>query len=571
MAEDQGTTDTECLDLISLLSSEERDFLVRNNGDRVKIKDLSGKTVGLYFSGSWCPPCRGFTPILIEVYQELSSSKGDFEVVFISSDRDEESFNGYLSKMPWLAIPFSDKATIKHLGAKFEVMGIPHLVFIDGSGKVTTDEGDELIREYRTKAYPFTQERIDQLKEEEMEARRNQTLKSILVSDTRDYVISKDGNKIRVPELQGKMVGLYFCISSYGPCIEFTEKLMQIYRTLKEKGENFEIVSIPLDDSDDEFKEGFATMPWFALPFGDMTCDKLVKYFELNNIPRLVIIGPDGKTLNSDVAVLIDEHGVEAYPFTPEKLDELAAIEKARLEAQTLGSLLVSGEKDFVIDKSGSKVPVSNLVGKHILLYFSAHWCPPCRSFTPELIKAYHEIKEKEDAFEVIFISSDSDQSSFDEYYSSMPWLALPFGDERKASLSRRFKVAGIPCVIAINPAGKTVTTEARRLIGTYGAEAFPFTEDHIKHMKQQLEDEAKGWPEKLKHELHEHELLRVRRPGYICNACQKPGAEWSFYCDECDFDLHPKCALKKNEAANHDDGQVKEGYICDGDVCRKI
>ncbi|GAB4839787.1 hypothetical protein Ancab_020497 [Ancistrocladus abbreviatus] len=186
-------------------------------------------------------------------------------------------------------------------------------------------------------------------------------------------------------------------------------------------------------------------MPWFALPFGDMTCGKLVKYFELSNIPRLVVIGRDGKTVKSDVAELIDEHGIEAYPFTPEKLAELAAIEKARLEAQTPESLLFLGEKDFVIDKSGSKVPVSNLVGKHILLYFSAHWCPPCRSFTPELIKAYHEIKEKEDAFEVIFISSDSDQSSFDEYYSSMPWLALPFGDKIKASLSRRFKVAGIP------------------------------------------------------------------------------------------------------------------------------
>jgi nucleoredoxin len=81
-----------------------------------------------------------------------------------------------------------------------------------------------------------------------------------------------------------------------------------------------------------------------------------VRYFELRTIPNLVIIGQDGKTLNPNVAELIEEHGIEAYPFTPEKLDELAAIEKAKLESQTLESVLVNGENDFVIGKSGSKV-----------------------------------------------------------------------------------------------------------------------------------------------------------------------------------------------------------------------
>jgi nucleoredoxin len=97
-------------------------------------------------------------------------------------------------------------------------------------------------------------------------------------------------------------------------------------------------------------------MPWLALPFKDKSCEKLVRYFELRTIPNLVIIGQDGKTLNPNVAELIEEHGIEAYPFTPEKLDELAAIEKAKLESQTLESVLVNGENDFVIDKSGSKV-----------------------------------------------------------------------------------------------------------------------------------------------------------------------------------------------------------------------
>lgn len=57
---------------------------------------------------------------------------------------------------------------------------------------------------------------------------------------------------------------------------------------------------------------------------------------------------------------------------------------------------------------------MSALVGKNVLLYFSAHWCPPCRTFIPKLTEAYDKIKENDDALEVVFISSDRDQASFD-------------------------------------------------------------------------------------------------------------------------------------------------------------
>ncbi|KAK9707390.1 hypothetical protein RND81_07G194500 [Saponaria officinalis] len=480
-----------CHDLSSLLSSNERDFLICNNGDEVKIKDLSGKNVGLYFSASWCPPCRRFTPTLVEVYNKLSS-KGDVEIVFISSDKDEESFKEYFSKMPWLAVPFSDFSSIKSIKEKFTFRGIPHLVFLNGDGNISTEEGVKLVKEHQVEAYPFSSERVSELKEAEEEARRNQSLTSLLVSGSRDYVISSDGRKIPVSELEGKTVGLYFCITSYKPCSEFTEKLADIYAKLKEKGENnFEIVSIFMDNDNnvEGLKDGvLAQTPWFALPFKDERTEKLARYFELRIIPRLVIIGSDGKTLNHSVAELIDEHGIAAYPFTSERLAELAEIEKARLESQTLQDILVLGQKNYVIDSSGTMVPVSDLVGKHLLFYFSAHWCPPCRGFTPKLIETYHEIKAKTPSFEVIFVSRDRDQSSFDEYYSGMPWLALPFGDERKASLSRRFKVKGIPFLVAVGPEGKTITTEARHLVAAFGADAFPFTDDHIKVLKEQSE-----------------------------------------------------------------------------------
>lgn len=135
-----------------------------------------------------------------------------------------------------------------------------------------------------------------------------------------------------------------------------------------------------------------------------------------------------------------------------------------------------------------SQVLISELVGKNILLYFSAQWCPPCRAFLPKLIEAYHKIKEKDAAFEVIFISSDQDQSSFDDFFSKMPWLALPFGDERKKSLSRTFKIYGIPSLVAIGPTGKTITKEAKELVSIHGANAYPFTKERIEELEEQIQ-----------------------------------------------------------------------------------
>ena len=61
--------------------------------------------------------------------------------------------------------------------------------------------------------------------------------------------------QVSVSDLEGKLVGLYFCVGAYQPCIEFTEKLLNVYGKLKEKGENFEVVTIYLDE-DDEADDG---------------------------------------------------------------------------------------------------------------------------------------------------------------------------------------------------------------------------------------------------------------------------------------------------------------------------
>ena len=98
--------------------------------------------------------------------------------------------------MPWLAIPFSDSETRKRLKDLFKVRGIPYLVIIDGNGKVSSDQGVRIIKEYGAEGYPFTPERVNVLREEEEAAKKEQSLRSILVSSSRDFLISNDGNKV---------------------------------------------------------------------------------------------------------------------------------------------------------------------------------------------------------------------------------------------------------------------------------------------------------------------------------------------------------------------------------------
>ena len=83
----------------------------------------------------------------------------------------------------------------------------------------------------------------------------------------------------------------------------------------------------------------------------------------------------------------------------------------------------------------GQLVPVPDV--QVLGIYFSAHWCPPCRMFTPQLAEFYRSFKNTESgaSFEIIFVSSDEDETKFNEYHAEMPWLALPYTDRsRKVS-----------------------------------------------------------------------------------------------------------------------------------------
>ncbi|KAL7678112.1 hypothetical protein ACOME3_004340 [Neoechinorhynchus agilis] len=96
---------------------------------------------------------------------------------------------------------------------------------------------------------------------------------------------------------------------------------------------------------------------------------------------------------------------------------------------------------------------------KYVCLYFSAHWCPPCKTLTPKLVtfyESYHESK----SFEIIFISADQGKKQFENYFDSMPWLALDFESESKDNILSEYSVNSIPRLIIIDINAKEVVCQ---------------------------------------------------------------------------------------------------------------
>ena len=104
------------------------------------------KAIGLYFSAHWCPPCRGFTPVLIEFYNNMKGNNQSLEIIFVSSDRDQSSFDGYYSDMPWHAVSFENRDAKNVISEKYGVRGIPTFIILDSAGQIKDANGRATVQ-----------------------------------------------------------------------------------------------------------------------------------------------------------------------------------------------------------------------------------------------------------------------------------------------------------------------------------------------------------------------------------------------------------------------------------------
>lgn len=141
----------------------------------------------LYFSASWCPPCRAFSPRLAAAYEKMKAkcaanakkTDGDggdkdggsgtgsgsgaplptaTETFLVGFDRTRADYERYASQMPFPAIAWDDEAGAREqLAAAASLRGIPTLLLVRGSdGKIlTTDGKTRVLRDPGLERWPW--------------------------------------------------------------------------------------------------------------------------------------------------------------------------------------------------------------------------------------------------------------------------------------------------------------------------------------------------------------------------------------------------------------------------------
>lgn len=97
---------------------------------------------------------------------------------------------------------------------------------------------------------------------------------------------------------------------------------------------------------------------------------------------------------------------------------------------------------------------------KYLLVYYSAHWCGPCRAFTPELVSWYNSVSSQHDKFDIVFYSNDRSEDDMLTYMldTNMPWPALNYRKTRQSNVLAKYAGSGIPDLVLLDDQGNVLS-----------------------------------------------------------------------------------------------------------------
>ena len=112
------------------------DFSQNNtDGQPVHITDFKGKYVFVDFWASWCGPCRGENPNVLQAYNKYKDK--NFTVIGVSLDDNGDKWKKAIKEdnMPWPQV--SDlKGWKNEVSTYYGIQGIPSSLLIDPQGKI---------------------------------------------------------------------------------------------------------------------------------------------------------------------------------------------------------------------------------------------------------------------------------------------------------------------------------------------------------------------------------------------------------------------------------------------------
>ncbi len=117
----------------------------------------------------------------------------------------------------------------------------------------------------------------------------------------------------------------------------------------------------------------------------------------------------------------------------------------------------------------GEMIKLSSLRGKVVLIDFWAGWCPPCRRENPNIVKTYHEFKDKEftvgNGFDIYSVSLDATKENWVNAIEAdkLEWSShvsdLKYWESVPAAM---YQVRGIPASWLIDGEGRILARNLR-------------------------------------------------------------------------------------------------------------
>ncbi|KAE8655185.1 putative nucleoredoxin 3 [Hibiscus syriacus] len=282
------------LDFTTILASQEVEFLLSGE-EKVPLTSFDDENtiICLFFSANWCRPCHGFTPKLVHLYNTLRTMGKELELCSFPSTT--MTMDSMLTSRPCRGLPS-------------RLMSV-----------CTRD----YAKDYGEDAFQFTRKKREELNALDDSKRQGGKIDQLLavMSPVMFWVL-----QILVSELVGKTVGLFFGAQWCPPFRAFTAHLVESYKQLRSsRGGCFEVVLVSSDRDQNEFDVNVRGMSWLAVPFEDRTRQDLCRIFNINAIPALVLIGPDGKPIRTNGKNIITLYGAKAFPFTQSSIEEIEA------------------------------------------------------------------------------------------------------------------------------------------------------------------------------------------------------------------------------------------------------
>jgi nucleoredoxin len=166
-----------------------------------------------------------------------------------------------------------------------------------------------------------------------------------------------------------------------------------------------------------------------------------------------------GQTVNLAASKLSEADAKRLAEWKPEGLENAAGPESV-FDDVLDGNLL------RLDDKNLKKCEDATKPAKYYVFYYTASWCGPCQQFTPSLVQWYEE--NKNDNFELVLISSDSDEAAMEGYAAKkkMPWPQLKMRKVQDFKKSFEHGVRGIPSVMVCELDGKLLGDYRGNLAG---------------------------------------------------------------------------------------------------------